>query len=299
MNNSLSPIRSTSWYKSFLANLLLLIPGSSLLAASPIWLIENGAHSLYLAGTIHLLREQDYPLPKAFEQAYNKSQMLIFETDIGALGSPAVQQQIAVSSLLPDGQQLSQLVSQSTWQALSQHLQSQALDPERFQRLNPSAAALTLVFLELAQLGIDHTGVDTHFYLRATEAGKPTSYLESIDQHLGYLNRLGQDAPDEMLQQTLAELSQLRTLFGAMINAWRKGDRARIDNLFVKPMREDFPATYRSLLTHRNLNWVPQLEAMLESAKTEMVLVGSAHMAGADGLLELLRARGYKIRQLD
>ena len=66
-------------------------------------------------------------------------------------------------------------------------------------------------------------------------------------------------------------------------------------------MREsfsDFPAMGERMLGTRNQKWIPKIESYLRSGQTYFVVAGAAHMGGADGVLALLRARGYKIEQL-
>jgi uncharacterized protein YbaP (TraB family) len=63
-------------------------------------------------------------------------------------------------------------------------------------------------------------------------------------------------------------------------------------------MRAETPDLYDSLLRQRNLKWIPQIERMLRDADKEFVLVGAAHLVGEDGLLQLLQAKGYGVRQL-
>ena len=97
---------------------------------------------------------------------------------------------------------------------------------------------------------------------------------------------------------SLEDLDSTAKLMDEMIGAWRVGDSEALQSLFVDDMLERAPAVYDSLLRQRNLRWVPQIEAMFNDPDTEFVLVGAAHLVGADGLVELLRARGYDISKL-
>ena len=63
-------------------------------------------------------------------------------------------------------------------------------------------------------------------------------------------------------------------------------------------MRDEFPAAYQTLLVNRNNAWMGKIEGMAESAQTEFVVVGALHLAGTDGLLEQLDARGYRVTRL-
>ena len=101
-----------------------------------------------------------------------------------------------------------------------------------------------------------------------------------------------------MLSYNLEEIARLPETWRSMTRAWRDGDMATLADLAAKPLRQDFPEIYRSMLLHRNQAWLPQLEALAASQQVELVLVGALHLAGADGLLAALAERGYRIRQL-
>ena len=80
--------------------------------------------------------------------------------------------------------------------------------------------------------------------------------------------------------------------------AWRNGDPQALVDLAITPLIKDFPDIYQSLLVQRNNNWLPQIEAMFSNQQTELILVGTLHLVGKDGLLQRLEAAGYKISQL-
>ena len=97
---------------------------------------------------------------------------------------------------------------------------------------------------------------------------------------------------------SLEDLDNTANLIDEMIGAWRAGDSEALRTLFVDDMLERAPVVYDSLLRQRNLRWIPQIEAMFDDPEIEFVLVGAAHLVGADGIVELLRARGYAVSKL-
>ena len=82
-----------------------------------------------------------------------------------------------------------------------------------------------------------------------------------------------------------------------MVKAWRRGDAEAVNRVLREEFR-DFPSLGRRLIDVRNRNWVPKIESYLRSGKTYFVVVGAGHMGGPQGLLAMLRARGYAIEQL-
>jgi uncharacterized protein len=272
---------------------------SQVQAASPVWKIEQGHNVTYLAGTIHVLRKADYPLPAAFDQAYQASQVVTFEVDIADSRTPEFNQAMLQVMLLPQGENLQQYLKPDTYQKLQQYVQQQKLNMNQFSGFKPSMLAITLTMLELQKMGVGDQGVDEHFYTRAIQQGKSVQALESIQDQLNFISQMGEGMEDEMILQTLADIASLQSQFGEMIQSWRSGDTKALEELFVDPMRKDFEPVYQQLLVQRNQNWMPQIRHYLQTSETEMVLVGSAHLLGPDGLLEQLKKAGYRISQLD
>ena len=268
-------------------------------ADSPVWKIDSAQGSLYLAGTIHILRASDYPLPSAFDRAYAESELLAFETDIMAAQRPDFSRQVQQVMTLPAGTSLQQLLKPETLQRLQNYLEANQMSLQQFARMKPAMIAITLTLRELIKLGAGLHGVDQFYFVKAISDGKKIHALETSQQQLEFLGRMGEGQENLFMQQSLDDIEQLQTLFNDMVSSWRKGDSEQLQALFVDPMREKFEPIYQQLLVQRNNNWMPQIIDMLNTPQTEMVLVGSAHLLGDDGLLQLLKQRGYKVVQLD
>jgi len=273
--------------------------GQATWAGSPVWLVENSQNKLYLAGTIHLLRPTDYPLPQALNYAYQQAQILVFETDINSSSDPTFTRQMAEAMLLPPDQQLQDLLSASTLAMLEDYLQANHLTLAQFARLKPAMIALTLTLTELGKIGAGNNGVDRHFFERASADSKVIKALETPLQQLEFLSSLGEGQEDLVIQHTLEDIKTLQQQFDNMIQSWRVGDYDRLQALFIEPMRTHFNPLYQQLLVQRNENWLPEIVQMLSSEETEMILVGTAHLLGEEGLVSRLHQTGFKITPLD
>ena len=278
---------------------ILFLLTRSAFASSPVWLVETGHSRLYLAGTIHLLRETDYPLPAAFNSAYTQSSLLVFETDIDTTRQAAFQQQMMAAVSLPPGKQIDQFFSPQTLRKLETYLHARQLSLKQFSNLKPSMLSMTLTLMELDKLGVGSFGVDQFYYNQARRDRKTTLELESAQQQIEFLASMGEGQEDLMIEQTLEDIDTLAEQFPVMIKSWREGDIAQLEALFIEPMKNEFNAVYQQLLVQRNQNWMPQINALLKTADTEMVLVGCAHLIGKDGLVDELRKAGLRVTQLD
>ncbi|MDO6561763.1 TraB/GumN family protein [Amphritea sp. 1_MG-2023] len=265
---------------------------------SSVWQVSDGDHVLYLGGTVHVLRQQDYPLPVEFDRAFLRADRLVFETDLAQLQSVAVQQRMQQAIRYGDGSGLSQRLSAELYQRLESVWQHYGLPVEVLNELRPSGVVITLTMLNLKQMGVDAQGIDDFYYTRAMQQGKPVSGLESVDQQIDFLSRMGEGDEETFMRLSLDELDESAALIDEILTAWRRGHLDELEHLLVDDMRRDFPAQYQTLLVGRNQHWMPQIKNMLRDRPVELVLVGSGHLAGEDGLIEQLQLAGYQVKRL-
>jgi len=279
--------------------IVLLLTGMCNLAIADaaVWKISSDKTHLYLAGTMHILSEDDYPLPQEFDQAYADSTHLVFETDISGMNSPAAAQAMLKQLRYSDGSTLLDRLSPETTQLLQEYCDDRDIPVSALQLFKPGLLLSFLTVTELSALGIDAPGVDAYFDDKADADGKTESELESIDTQIEFMVQMGNEKPDEFVRYMLEDLSQMGAVMDQLRQAWRSGDLTAINELTVEALSE-YPDTYQSLLVDRNDNWMPQIQSMLATAPTEMILVGAAHLAGSDGLLELLKKKGYRVERL-
>lgn len=283
--------------RTLLLTAVLLFVGP-LSADSSVWRVSDDNSSIYLAGTIHLLRAQDYPLPSPYEAAYLAADRLIFETDIAAMSDLGLQQRMLEQLTYQDGRTLRTVLNNDTYLALEAYTQSIGMPLGMMQTFKPGLLTSTLSMIELQRLGFTPQGVDAYFHAKATVDAKPRGELESIDDQFAMLAAMGEGYESEFVMHSLADFDQLEDMIESIILAWRTGDVDLLESRFLAPLLENTPALYQSLLVERNEAWLPQIEAMFTQDGTEYVLVGAAHLVGDHGLLTMLAARGYHIDQL-
>lgn len=278
--------------------LVQLITGSVAIADSSVWKVQSDDSVLYLGGTCHVLREIDYPLPEEFQKAYDASVTLVFETDIKALSDPNTQQILISKGMLSDGQTLEHVLSPKVYQALSTYCDQVGLPATSLGRFKPSMVMLTLMAVEFQKIGVTQNGVDLHFFQKAVTDEKTTLGLEPVEQHINMVLTMGEGDEDGFVMHTLEDLKGAGQIIEGLIKAWRGGDENTMNKMLVEDLKKEYPTLYQSLLVDRNLDWLPKIEQYLESEDVELILVGAAHLAGQDGILESLRDRGYEVEKL-
>ncbi|WP_214000185.1 TraB/GumN family protein [Arsukibacterium sp.] len=281
-------------FTQFLCLSLLLLSNS--LSAASVWKVSKGEQHFYLAGTVHLLSKSDYPLPAAYDTAFNASTHLLFETDLNVLTSPAGLTKMMQQNTYSDGKTLEQVLSPAVYQQLKTYATERNVPIAAISQFKPGFAAMMLASVEMQRLGTAETGVDMHYMQLGQQQNKSIAGLETIDEHLAVLDGMNQLDPDLTISSTLDDMHKVADQLAEMKQAWRSGDATKLEQLFIGDLKE-VPQLYDILLVKRNHAWLPQLQA-LSSNETTLVLVGALHLAGEDGLLQLLQQQGYSLSQL-
>jgi uncharacterized protein YbaP (TraB family) len=271
---------------------------SPAIADTSVWSVRSGDNVIYLGGTVHLLRPGDYPLPDEFEEAYQDSSELYFETDIAAMSDLSVQAQMLQQLTYSDDKSLRTVLSDEAYTALSAYTQTAGLPIVMLEKFKPGLLISTLQILVFQSMGFTPQGVDAFFHARAVADGKAEGQLETVQEQIGFIAAMGEGNESEFILLSLKDLAETGNVIDGMIGAWRSGDAQGLSELFVEDMKVEAPALYDTLLLQRNLKWIPQIDRMLQDADTEFVLVGAAHIVGENGLLDLLSQEGYEINQL-
>ena len=279
-----------------LLTLALLLP-ATLLAQSSVWKVTKGEHSLYIGGTCDILRSSDYPLPTEFDAAYAAADTLVFEIDPGVAQDPTFGMQLMAKAAYTDGRSLKTVLSPDAYQALADQGKKSGLPIEILNGIKPGLALTMLTMQELNKLGVSQEGVDMHYYGKAVQDDKPVKSLETAEFQINLLTTMGEGTESELVLYGLQDLDNIQALFDDLILAWKTGDLPALETLFIDDMAKH-PKLYVEMLVDRNKAWIPQLEAFLKTPETELVLVGVGHAAGQDGILALLRSKGYTVEQL-
>ena len=283
----------------FLLPFLLTFPITNrVIADSAVWQITSGLNSVYLGGTVHLLRPSDYPLPEEYEQAYQNSSQIYFETDLSAMSDLSVQTQMLQQLTYQDGRSLKGVLSNEAYAALSDYIEEAGVPLMMMEKFKPGMVVSMLQVMEFQRIGFTPEGVDAYFNARAISDSKSIGQLETVMEQIGFLASMGEGNESEFILLSLRDLEETADLMDGMIAAWRLGNNSELADLFINEMKNEAPELYNSLLRQRNLNWIPQIDQMLKDNDTEFVLVGAAHLVGDEGLLKLLELKGYQVTQL-
>lgn len=269
-------------------------------AAEPsfLWRATGPRGTVYLAGSIHLMSSEYYPLAPAFDEAFAQCDLLVEELDMGEMLAPDAQMQMLTRGMMPAGQTLEQVLTPDTMAAVREKVAALGLPIAPLQLFKPWALALTLQGLEWQKAGLDaELGLDRHFYDRAKKAGLAVQGLETLEFQIAQFDTLPMPLQDRMLSETLKEMETMKTSAEELAQAWKAGDARAIERVVLRDLKSE-PQMYQRMLVDRNRTWLPKIEALFTRPTPAFVVVGAAHLVGSDGLLAMLRAKGYTVTQM-
>jgi uncharacterized protein len=272
-----------------------------------LWKVSDDDNALYLLGSFHLLKPSDYPLSPDVQLALDDAGEVVFELSPEELASPALGLQMAQAAARTDGRTLDSHIGPELAGRLSQwtqdnaaHLRSTGLTHEVLQMFQPWFAGLMVSVVELTKQGLDPAlGLDRHFMAKAAEAGKPTAGLETGAEQIAVFSGMSEHEQLQMLAEALDQAAAGPAQIDQMHMQWRTGDAEGLWTGLAADLKRDYPQLYRRINVERNDAWVPQLVERLEAGNDDaLVVVGALHLLGEDGVVEKLRARGYKVERI-
>ena len=288
--------------KSIPALLVLLAicvaPSQAAPGKSFIWKATKGPSAVYLVGSVHALSQDFYPLTAVLEDGFKDSDLLVEEVDLADMMNPSAQMQILQRGMLPQDQSLDKVISPATMALVNKAAVDLGPAMDVLKKFKPWMLAIALQGLELQKAGFDpQLGLDKHFYDEAQTAGKSVQGLETVDYQLSRFDEMTNEQQDHMLSETLKELETEIASVTTLAAAWKTGDAPQVERIVLKDLKSD-SQMYQRLLVERNRNWMPKIEALFTRPGHSFIVVGAAHLVGPDGLLQMLKAKGYTVEQL-
>ncbi len=266
-------------------------------SAQILWKVQSPQNTIYLAGSIHVLQKDHYPLHHEFDDAFNASSRLIFEADLDGLSSPLAQMNMLRKGLYLNGETLPTVLSPESYATAKAGLAGLGQQIEDFHRLKPWMVATAVMALELQKLGFESAyGVDRHFFEKAKAAGKDIQGLETVEFQLNLFDQLSPSIQEQFLLQTLEDLKNLGTQVSDMVEAWKQGNVKKLETLLVG--MGEYPELNQALVINRNRDWLPHVEQALQEKEPVFIVVGALHLLGKEGLVEALKEKGYRVQQL-
>ena len=266
--------------------------------AVTLWKVKGASNSVFLLGSIHLLRPEDYPLPTALDAAYDEAEVLIMEIDMDDMDPLAAQIAFTKYGMLQDEQTLQGLMGNDLYREALAAADAIDIPLEMLSKTDLWYAAMTIEIMMLSRIGFDPSlGVEMYMMSKAQNDGKPIEGFETAEEQVLFLDGMSLEAQREMLMSTLIESAKIGEVMDELIDAWHTGDTAALeDGMLVELAQHEELA--KALVTDRNVRWLNQIEPLLDDKDDYLIVVGALHLIGAEGVPALLQGNGHNVQQL-
>ncbi|GAA0630060.1 TraB/GumN family protein [Brevundimonas kwangchunensis] len=267
-------------------------------AGPALWVIRDADSTIYLFGTVHVLRPTTAWGSEVVDRAFDSADQIWFEIsnpDDSSAMMPLIQQH-GISPQRP----LSSLLTAAEMTELNAAAGAMGMQAAQVDMLRPWFAALTLSIAPLVKAGYDpQSGVELVLKGRAEAAGKPINGFETIDEQVRILAGLPEEEQLAFLRSTLETYDNAHEEIDGMVAAWASGDTTALKEQSVDKLKEDSQVVYDALLTNRNANWAGQIQEMLAGSGTAFIAVGAAHLVGDESVQSILAQRGVTAERVE
>ena len=223
-----------------------------------LWKVSDADNSVYLLGSFHLLKQDDYPLPKEIDAAFEDAESLVFEVDPREMTAPETMATIQKYAAYDAGKSLSTVLPKATHDKLGNLMSLSGGSVQALEQSEPWMVSLSLVLGVTNALGFKaELGMDRHLMARAAEAGKPTAGLETIEDQMKAMDSVSHAEQAQGLEEFLDDPKQAIKQLQDMHDWWRAGDAAKLDSDMRAEMAKKSPESYKLLDVDRKHAWLP------------------------------------------
>jgi uncharacterized protein YbaP (TraB family) len=290
--------RRASALRAVVIALVLLAVAQAADAKTFAWKVSGKGGVVYLVGSVHVLSADFYPVDPALDAAYNDADLLVEELDLAEMADPTSQLAVLQHGMLPSATPLDKVISPVTYALVSKRVGDLGLPMEPFKLLKPWTIALMLQAVEWQKAGLDpELGLDKHFYDRAQADKKSVQGLETTEFQISRFDGMSMEQQERLLAESLKDIDAEKANMAKLVSAWRTGDVPGVEQLVLSELKQE-PQLYQRLLVDRNKTWLPKIEALFPRRGHALVIVGAAHLVGPDGVVAMLKAKGYTVQQL-
>jgi uncharacterized protein YbaP (TraB family) len=272
---------------------IFLFSSNELLAKGYFYEVSTDSSKVYVFGSIHLAKESAYPLDTIVENTFLRCRNVVFEININQI-NPF---QLLQYGVLQDTSTLENSIPAKYFKILDSIFVSNHIPKVFYNKLQPWMAVLLALNLEIVSSGEDFVDGIEMYFMKKLDSTKKVLELESFVEQLNVFKKLYELSPDFFFEYFLIENIEKPEDFDKLFNAWLNGDeQAVMDEINRNFDETELNRKYNQILnTDRNFRMAEKIIEFLKSKDCFFVIVGSAHLFGENGLINILKSRGYKV----
>jgi uncharacterized protein YbaP (TraB family) len=264
-----------------------------------LWRVRSAKNTVHVLGSLHLAKKEIYPLSQKVENAFEQAEILVVEANVNDMRKMDAQK-LMERAFYPPPDTLEKHVSIETYGWVKKEARGLGISIELIDKQKPWFLSMTLVALEGLRLGLDpDLGIDKYFLSKA-EGKKKIVELESLDDQIDLLSNFSDKDQELFLIYTLKDLNIMEQEVSELTQAWTRGDTKGMESILTRSLSEDkrlFPI-FEKLIYERNRKMVSKIEDFLKTKETYLVIIGAGHLVGNQGVIEILKGKGYLVEQL-
>jgi hypothetical protein len=266
-----------------------------------LWKVSDANNHVYLLGSFHALQASDYPLSPKVTAAFDDAEKIAFEISPEEMHSPELPRKMMAAAALPEGRTLQSSIDAASWLRLQHYAKLRGFPLDGYQRVEPWFMSLVISLKEMARQGYEpELGLDQHLIALAAQSGKPATGLESAEEQIAALDSMSPAEQEQSLSESLDGSEDASSRIDLVHAHWRAGDEKALEEMMTTEFKRDYAQLYQRINVGRNQAWLPKIRRMLDAEDHDdvLVVVGSLHLLGSDGLVSQLRSKGYRVERL-
>jgi uncharacterized protein YbaP (TraB family) len=271
----------------------ILLAATAANAEPAMWVIKDADSTIYLIGTMHLLKhDTEWNAEKVKKTVHESTDLWLEIAD--------VDNQAAIAPLMtklgtdPE-HPLSTKLNDEQKKKLAKVTETYGIPAATLEPMRPWLAGIILSAMPLLKSGYDpKSGVERVLTAQATAEGDKIHGFETAEEQFGIFVGMSEEEQLLFLTETMDELDKGMEELDQLAKAWINGDTDGIARLFLDEMKTKAPSIYDKLIVRRNIAWAEKIEQMLKGSGVQQIAVGAGHLAGPDSLQTQLAKRGIK-----
>lgn len=271
--------------------------GTAVHARPALWAVRDADTTIYLFGTVHVLKPGVTWFDGGVKHAFDRSDELMLEI-IEPENPQEMAKTMAAKAMAGDGVRLSDRLTPDARAKYQAAMAANGLPWTAFEAFNPWMAGMMLSVAPLERLGYrSDLGAEKRLSAAAKASGKPVGALETVEQQIGYFASLPIEHQIAFLNATVDGLPDMDAEFASLVGHWTKGEPDKLADEMNESL-EATPELAQVLLVQRNANWAAWIKERLKKPGTVFIAVGAGHLAGRQSVQAQLRGLGVGSRRV-
>lgn len=263
-----------------------------------LWVVKDDDTTIYLFGTVHLLKPGLGWFDEAVKDSFAASDELRIEVVLP--DDPAALTPIILAKAVdPAGKTMTSKLTEAQRTAYIAGMTNMGLPYQQVEPLEPWFVSLQVTVGLVAKAGFDPAkGVESILTAEAKAMGKPVTAFETAEEQFGFFDQTPESEQIAGLMMILSDPVAAMKPFDQIVAAWTAGKPEIAGDLLNESMAET-PVTSRVLLTDRNQRWATWIKGRMAQPGSVFVAVGAGHLAGKDSVQDYLKSTGVKVSRVD